>query len=497
LHLPQITASAVQLLGLQGSGALTGQSLQDALSIAANAVTNAFLAGKGVDSIYASELLMVTARGLGLQAPSSAAAGTSTGRRLLAVPDNYVLSVATNTSADHTEGVLADLATLLAPNAGPGIGWVSASGDGLSVSVVRKQGPAFNGYIVPVGPATTNTTQATPVQQADLDNTANALVSISFGLQPSGEDTDVEVWLHMAANPAWLITTAPAPQESDITAFKEAAWNSSLAPVAPPLLNITLLTPAVNVTFPYHSGSDVPCVAATGGETTTCQLTTTLPVANQAYLDHATANNRLLLCLRIVDGALVAPVSYADGWRFDNSTTGALRCVTLKQGAYVIAAVDPVDTTPPPVPSPSPAPEVNNPNTSTGGSTTTVDSNTTVNSTTTVDSNTTVNANTTVHSDTTVDTNSTVNNTTVNDNTTVHSNNTVDSNTTVKSNTTSDFNTTSPSPSSSPSPSPSVNETSPSPLPSPQQGAPQTPAAQLHGLLVNLGAVKQCKVCFA
>jgi hypothetical protein len=144
LNVLQITASAVQLLGLQGSGELTSQSLQDALSIAADAVTNAFLAGKGVDSIYASELLMVTARGLVLQTASDAAAGTSTGRRLLAAPDNYSLTVATTEVAVQTARTLEDLAALLADsqNVGPAVGWVCASGNGLSVSVVKKQGQA-------------------------------------------------------------------------------------------------------------------------------------------------------------------------------------------------------------------------------------------------------------------------------------------------------------------------------------------------------------------
>jgi hypothetical protein len=449
----------VQLLSLQASGELTGQSLQDVLSIASDAVTNAFLAGKGIDSIYASELLMVTAQGLGLQASSSAAASTGIGRRLLAAPDNYTLTTATSAAASRVEVALTDLAVLLAQNAGPGIGWLSASGDGLSVSVVKKQGPAFSGFTIPVGPATTNTTQATPVQQADLDNSANALVAISAALQSSGEDGNVEVWLALA-DPTWLITTAPAPQEVDIMGFKEAAWNASLAPVAPPLLNVTLLTPAVNVTFPYNAGSNVPC-AATNDEASTCDLTITMPISNQAYLDHARANSRLLLCLRIEGGALVAPVSDADGWHFDNSTAGVLRCVTSRQGTYVIAAVDPVDTTPPPQPSQSTAP---------GGNTT---------------------------------------NTTETSNATMCVDGTLADNSSVPCNTTGGSNTTRPSSSpevntTSPSPSPSVNETSPSPSPEPspspqppQQGTPQTPAGKLYGLLVNLGPVKQCQVrCF-
>jgi hypothetical protein len=51
----------------------------------------------------------------------------------------------------------------------------------------------------------------------------------------------------------------------------------------------------------------------------------------------------------------------------------------------------------------------------------------------------------------------------------------------------------------SPSPSPSLPDqpggASPSPSPQPlQQGKPQTPAAKLSGVLINLGAVQQCQV---
>lgn len=182
--------------------------------------------------------------------------------------------------------------------------------------------------------------------------------------------------------------------------------------------------------------------------------------------------SRLLVCLRISDtgvhaGKLVASAD-ASGWQmYGNYSANGLTCVTSKNGTYVIAAVDAVDTTPPVV---TPPPTVDNFTNTT---------NTTVrNGTVAFDGNGTACGNATVNG-TLTDTNTTLTNTT-------------DSNTTDVSPSPSPE----PEPESSPSPSPDVAvETSPSPSPQPlQQGKPQTPATRLSGVLINLGVIQQCEV---
>jgi hypothetical protein len=199
--------------------------------------------------------------------------------------------------------------------------------------------------------------------------------------------------------------------------------------------------------------------------------------------------SRLLLCLRISNDSesAILVASAADGWQmYGDDTANNLTCVTSKQGTYVIASVDAVDTTKPVV---TPPPTVDN---STNTTNTTA-----CNGTVAFDDDGTACGNATVNG-TLSDTNTTLTNTTLT--------NTTLTNTT--SNATVDV---SPSPSLEPEPSPSPNvtdspspspappdqtgEASPSPAPQPlQQGKPQTPAAKLSGVLINLGAVQQCQV---
>lgn len=474
--LSQISGSAHQLLQLQQDGQLTSQSLQNALRITADAITSAVLAGKGVDSMYANELLAMTAQGLGLAAASSSS-GASTvtaGRRLLAAPEGYSFTPIGGDNAAPTTKALDDLADLLQPSAGPAVGWVSSSGGGLSVSVLNRQGASYAGYTVPVGSQVTNNTEGKPIQEADLTNPANALVNVKAGLTPDPLEADnVAVWVQMVDNPAVLITAVPTPSDIDVAAYKEAAWNSTLPPVAPPLLNLTVLTPVVIVKFPRQTPDTVPCVAgnATNNQSVDCTLTIKHPISNATYMDPT----RLLLCLRIgSDGKLSASTAAADqgGWQLvGNYSSGnnTLQCVTGLPGAYVLAAVDPVDTTRPVVIIPSPSPEPI--------------ANATANTTTNVTCN-----------GTSLDANATACNGTA----PASANDT-------------QVNVTSPSPSpaavnesSSPSPSPAAVEESPSPSPAlaspspspqaPQQGTPQAPADSLHGLFINLGPVKSCSV---
>jgi hypothetical protein len=385
---------------------------------------------------------------------------------LLAAPDGYSFTPGDSANAASTTNALDNLAGLLQPSAGPAVGWVSSSGGGLSVSVLNKQGASYACYTVPVGSQVTNNTDNKPIQEADLTNPANALVNIKAGLTP--EAGNVAVWVQMVDNPAVLITAVPTPSdlEAGVTAYKEAAWNATLPPVAPPLLNLTVLTPVVIVKFPGQTPDTVPCVAgnATNNQSVDCTLTIKHPISNAAYMDPT----RLLLCLRIgSDGKLSASTAAADqgGWQLVgnySSSNNTLACVTGLPGAYVLAAVDPVDTTRPVVivPSPSPEPMTN------------------------ATANVTCNG------------------------TSVNGNATACNGTAPASANDTQVNATSPSPSpaaveESPSPSPTVEESpSPSPAlaspspspPAPQQGTPQAPADSLHGLFINLGPVKSCSV---
>jgi hypothetical protein len=114
---------------MQEDGQLTDRSLQATLSIAADAITSAVLAGKGVDSVYASELLVMTARGLQLPTAALGTTSSPTGRRLLQAQGGFV---ATATAGDRNDllGTLDSLADLLDESAGPAIGWISAYGQG-------------------------------------------------------------------------------------------------------------------------------------------------------------------------------------------------------------------------------------------------------------------------------------------------------------------------------------------------------------------------------
>jgi hypothetical protein len=466
---------------MQEDGQLTDRSLQATLSIAADAITSAVLAGKGVDSVYASELLVMTARGLQLPTAALGTTSSPTGRRLLQAQGGFV---ATATAGDRNDllGTLDSLADLLDESAGPAIGWISAYGQGLSVSVVKEARLEY-GYKVPVGPATSNTTMENPVQQADLDNVENAVVTFLADLEPSNTEPSVCVWFQMVNNAASLVTETPSPTAQDVDAFKAATWNNTLPPVAPPLINLTVLTPAVRIKLPDAPNHNFPCVAPGGNETVDCRISIKMPLLDGLSVDLS----RLLLCLRISDdsnpGILVAPASEADGWQMHGDSASNLTCVTSKNGTYVIAAVDAVDTTPPAV---IPPPTLDN---STNTTNTTA-----CNGTVAFDGNGTTCGNAAVNG-TLGDTNTTLANTTLT--------NTTGNATTEVSPSPSPEPKPSPSPSpdveASPSPSPSPQDqtggASPSPSPQPlQQGKPQTPAAKLSGVLINLGAVQQCQV---
>jgi hypothetical protein len=441
----QISGSAYQLLLMQEDSQLTDRSLQAALSITADAITSAVQAGKGVDSVYATELLVMTARGLQLSSTATGTGSSSAGRRLLATPVGYTAFVASGGggSRDSLLTNLDALADLLDNNANPGGGWVTAPTTDLSVSVVNDVGSAYLNYTVAVGPQTTN---GTSTQAADLNSETNAQVTFLAALTPATIGGSVPIWLQLVQDPAVLVTSTPAPTEADVNAFKAAAWNDTLPRVAPPLLNLTVLTPAVRVKLPQltDEAAPLPCAAADANATVDCRMVIKLPVVNIDYVD----TSRLLLCLRIDgSGNLAAAASEADGWQmYGNYTTdGTLRCSTKLQGTYIIAAVDPVDTTPPVVTqeSPSPAPV-----------------NATLNGSSPDGSNTT---NTSLGNDT--------------------------------SPSPAPVESPSPSPEESPSPSPQTVEASPSPSPQvPLQGVSQTPASKLSGLLINLGAVQHCTV---
>lgn len=465
---------------MQADGQLTDASLQAALGIAADAITSAVLAGKGVDSVYASELLLMTARGL--QLPSGDATGSSTGRRLLAAPAGYTFAAA-GASRLSILDALDSLANLLLPSAGPAVGWISASAEGLSVSVVNRAGQHYADYSLPAGPQATNNTEGTPIQAADPTHTANAVVTIQAAFTPA--DSTLAIWVQLVQNPALLVSKAPTPTQVDVDAFKAAAWNDTLPPVAPPLLNLTVLTPAVRVKLPSLEREDdavLPCAAAEGNATVDCSMVIKMPILDPTHVD----TSRLLVCLRIdTNGILVAAASPADGWQMygNYSSDGTLRCATSKQGTYVIAAVDPVDTTSPAV-TPEPTAAVN-----------ATANYTACNGTREFDSNGTACFNGSVNT-TTPDANVTANaivnataNATVGDGDVLNSTET----STTASNTT-DTNSTSPAPEpESPSPSPEPESPSPSPEPAPLEGWQQS-SDQLRGLLINLGAVTQCQV---
>ena len=442
----QISGGAYQLLLMQEDSQLTDRSLQAALSITADAITSAVQAGKGVDSVYATELLVMTARGLQLSSAATGTGGSSAGRRLMATPVGYTAFVASGggESRGTLLGNLDALADLLDDIAGPGIGWITAPSTDLSVSVVKDIGSAYVNYTVAVGPQTTN---GTSTQAADLNSADNAQVTFLVALTPSG--SSVPIWLQLVQDPAVLVTSTPSPTETDVNAFKAAAWNDTLPRVAPPLLNLTVLTPAVRVKLPQltDEAAALPCAAAEANATVDCRMVIKLPVVNTDYVD----TSRLLLCLRIDgNGNLVAAASEEDGWQMygNYSTDGTLRCSTSLQGTYVIAAVDPVDTTHPVVTPEPPAPV-----------------NTTLNVTSPDGSNTTTN--TSLGNDSLSDT----------------------------SPSPVPEASPSPSPEEPPSPSPQVVEASPSPSPQmPLQGLSQTPASKLSGLLINLGAVQHCTV---
>lgn len=332
---------------MQEDGQLTDRSLQAALSITSNAITSAELADKGIDSGYASELLAMTARGLQLSASAQALlAGGPAGRRLLALPEGYTAFTAGGGSRDTLLASLDALADLLDEHAGPGVGWVTAPGTELSMSVVKDLGGAFSNYTVAVGPATTNNTQGTSSQAADVRDATNALVTFLSGLVPDTEGGSVLAWLQLVRDPAALITATPSPTEADIEAFRAAAGNDTRPRVAPPLLNITVLTPALRVKLLQLTGDDavLPCAAAAENATVDCRMVVQLPAVNPAWV----GPSRLMLCLRVdAAGVLVAPASEADGWQMagNYSSDNTLRCATSRQGTYVIAAVDAVDTT--------------------------------------------------------------------------------------------------------------------------------------------------------
>ena len=342
----QISGSAYQLLLMQEDSQLTDRSLQAALSITADAITSAVQAGKGVDSVYATELLVMTARGLKLSstATASGTGSSSAGRRLLATPVGYTVFVASG--GGESRGTLLTnldaLADLLDNNAVPGGGWITAPSTDMSVSVVKDIGSVYVNYKVAVGPQTTN---ATSTHASDLNNAANAQVTFLAGLTPA--DSSVPIWLQLIKDPAVLVTTTPlAPTEADVNAFKAAAMNDTLPRVAPPLLNLTVLTPAIRVKLPQlnDEAAALPCAAADANTNVDCRMVIKLPVVNPAYVD----TNRLLLCLRIdANGKLVAAASEDEGWQMygNFSTDGTLRCSTNWQGTYVIVAVDPVRTT--------------------------------------------------------------------------------------------------------------------------------------------------------
>jgi hypothetical protein len=338
----QISGSAYQLLLMQNDNQLTDRSLQAALSITADAITSAEQAGKGVDSVYASELLVMTARGLQLSSTSTGAGSSSAGRRLLATPQGYAFVARGNGGTRGTVlGNMDALADLLDNNAIPGGGWITAHSNVMSVSVVKELGGSYANNTIAVGPQTTNSTANQP---ADLNNAANAQVTFLAGLTPA--DSSVPIWLQMVQDPAVLVTSTPAPTEADVNAFKAAAMNDTLPRVAPPLLNLTVLTPAIRVKLPQlnDEAAALPCAAADANTNVDCRMVIKLPVVNPAYVD----TNRLLLCLRIDgNGKLVAAASEDEGWQMygNYSNDGTLRCSTNRQGTYVIVAVDPVRTT--------------------------------------------------------------------------------------------------------------------------------------------------------
>ena len=549
----QVVASAHQLMSLQEAGQLPNSSLQHALSITDTALTSAKLAGKGIDSIYATELLGLTARGLYLVDSTAVAVaetavtdgtGSTARRHLLAAPDGYTFSLASQESVTTLKQILDRIAAELQSQAGPAIGWVSASQADLSVSVSERLGASFENFTLAVGPQIiiSSSSSSTPAY-ADATNTANALITPLAALKGPGQGS-VIMQLEMVQDPAWFIFQSPDTSDAMIESYKASVWNTSLTPVGPPLINLTLLTPAVAVKFPQaegHVGDTTLCADPTGNATVDCRVAIDIPITKLEYVDRS----RLLLCLRIVDGSLIAATSTAGGWEYDNSTTAStsLRCVTSKQGTYVIAAVDRVDTTPPPQPSPSPAPVVNvtaNATNTTACNGTDVACNVTGNVTVAV--NVTSNDTSTTTTPAQDSATNTTNTTTTtpaqggggtqtpppdqstgttppqeaqvdggtaippNDPTGSPGSNTSsttdgsDTGTQAPPTTNATSNATqqavSPSPSPVASPSPKVSP-SPSPRPSPapvQQGVAATAAAKLTGWLINLGAVKDCAV---
>jgi hypothetical protein len=434
---------------------------------------------------------------------------------------------------------LDDIAAELQRQAGPAIGWVSASQKDLSVSVSKRLGVSFEDFTLAVGPQIIPTSSSSPAA-ADVNSTANALITPLAALKGPGGSQDISMRLEMVQDPSWFIDQSPDTSDAVIEAYKASVWNSSLTPVGPPLINLTLLTPAVAVKFSQAGGQvgdTIPCAVPTGNVTVDCRVMIDIPIIKLEYVDRS----RLLLCLRIMDGNLLAATSAAGGWEFDNSTISStsLRCATSKQGTYVIAAVDPVDTTPPPQPSPSPAPEVNitaNATNATACNGTVVACNVTANATvaansTSNDTSTTTppsqgNATNTTNTNTTTPAQggtSTQNPppdqgtgitppqeppmdggpTTPPSDPTGSPGSNASSNTggsdtgsQVPPTTNATQQAISPSPSPVASPSPKVSP-SPSPRPSPapvQQGVAATAAAKLTGVLINLGAVKDCAV---
>jgi hypothetical protein len=360
-------------MSLQEAGQLPSSSPQHALSITDTALTSVQLAGKGIDNIYAAELLGLTARGLHLldttivavdddaPAPSSEATGGSVSQHLLAAPAGYTFTPSTQEAAAALQTRMDAIAGELQSQASPAIGWVSASETQarLSVSVSQRLGSSFEAFTLAVGPQID--ASSIPAAADAQRNDVNALVNPLAALKGPGNSQDIALQLGMVRDPSLFISQSPDTCDAMIEAYKAFVWNSSLTPVGPPLINLTLLTPAVAVKFPQAEGSvgdTLPCADSTGNATVDCRLLIDFPVINAAYVNHG----RLLLCLRIVDGGLVAATSATSGWKFDNRTTNSvsLPCATSKPGTYVIAAVDQVDTTPPPQPSPSPAPAVAN-----------------------------------------------------------------------------------------------------------------------------------------
>jgi hypothetical protein len=548
----QVVASAHQLMSLQEAGQLPDSSLQHALSITDTALTSAKLTGKGIDSIYATEILGLTARGLHLVDSTAVAVsvavataiegtGGSARRHLLAVPEGYSFTLSSASSVTTLQSSLYEIATELQPQAVPAIGWVSASQAGLSVSVSQRLGASFEDFTLAVGPQINSASPAF----ADAANATNALITPLAALKGPGGSSNIIMQLEMVQDPAWFITTSPDTSDAMIKSYKASVWNSSLTPVGPPLINLTLLTPAVAVNFPQAGGQfrdTIPCADPTANATVDCRVTIDIPISKLEYVDR----RRLLLCLRIVNGGLVAATSAGDGWEFDNGTTSStsLRCVISKQGTYVIAAVDRVDTTPPPQPSPSPAPVVNitaNATNATACNGTNVACNVTANGT--VAANATSNGTSTTTPPSQVNATNATNTTDttpqgggsaqtpppdqgtgnittppqeppVGGGTTTppsdpagspgsNTSSTTDGSDTgaqIPPTTNATSNATqqvaSPSPSPVASPLPKVSP-SPSPRPSPapvQQGVAATAAAKLTGVLINLGAVKDCAV---